>query len=108
MAEWARLLSECRGNSVAGSNPAFPATNKHTRFFGCVLFLVARPHSGDDIRIPPSPPRTNTLDFSGVFYFRSRVPIQGMIFESRLPRHEQTLSIFRVCFIFGRVSPLRG
>ena len=26
MAEWARLLSECRGNLVAGSNPALPAT----------------------------------------------------------------------------------
>ncbi len=28
MAEWARLLSECRGNSVAGSNPALPAKIK--------------------------------------------------------------------------------
>ena len=25
MADWARLLSECRGNSTAGSNPALPA-----------------------------------------------------------------------------------
>ena len=31
VAEWARLLSECRGNSVAGSNPALPATRKKTR-----------------------------------------------------------------------------
>ncbi len=28
VAEWARLLSECRGNSVAGSNPALPASRK--------------------------------------------------------------------------------
>ncbi len=27
-AEWARLLSECRGNSVAGSNPALPAVTR--------------------------------------------------------------------------------
>jgi hypothetical protein len=40
VAEWARLLSECRGNSVAGSNPAFPATNKTHSIFGCVLFSV--------------------------------------------------------------------
>ena len=26
MAEWARLLSECRVKPVAGSNPALPAT----------------------------------------------------------------------------------
>jgi hypothetical protein len=36
VAEWARLLSECRGNPVAGSNPALPATTKdaslRTRF----------------------------------------------------------------------------
>ena len=29
VAEWARLLSECRGNSVAGSNPALPARNEN-------------------------------------------------------------------------------
>jgi hypothetical protein len=59
VAEWARLLSECRGNSVAGSNPALPAIGK-----------------------------THSIVLSGVFCFRSRVPIQGMIFESRPPRHK--------------------
>jgi hypothetical protein len=40
VAEWARLLSECRGNSVAGSNPAFPAITKtrlQRRVFVCVV-----------------------------------------------------------------------
>jgi hypothetical protein len=40
VAEWARLLSECRGNSVAGSNPAFPATNKAHSKTECALFSM--------------------------------------------------------------------
>ena len=42
VAEWARLLSECRVKPVAGSNPALPATNKNasswTRF--CIYFAL--------------------------------------------------------------------
>jgi hypothetical protein len=43
VAEWARLLSECRGNLVAGSNPALPATGTRLSLQACFLFcLVAR------------------------------------------------------------------
>ncbi len=31
VAEWARLLSECRVKPVAGSNPALPATKKYAQ-----------------------------------------------------------------------------
>ncbi len=49
MAEWARLLSECRVKPVAGSNPALSAEN--------------------------------TLKAGRIFLFRSRAPIEGMVFE---------------------------
>ncbi len=50
MAEWARLLSECRVKPVAGSNPAFPATGKRVPQWARFLFPFAGPHRGDDIR----------------------------------------------------------
>ena len=46
VAEWARLLSECRGNLVAGSNPALPATRNVFRKERVFCFLVARLRSG--------------------------------------------------------------
>ena len=73
MAEWARLLSECRGNLVAGSNPALPA-KKHVRAIGRVfVFLVARLYREDDIRIPPSPPPETRFTGSAFFVYWSRV-----------------------------------
>ena len=104
VAEWARLLSECRGNLVAGSNPALPATknafrkervflsgraspqgiifkscpprHKKTRSARSVFFyLVVRPHRRDNIRIPPSPPQETRLIYWTCFL--SRVPTGG-------------------------------
>ena len=69
MAEWARLLSECRGNLVAGSNPALPATRTRLSCQACFCFLVARPHREDNIRIPPSPPRETRLNCQTCFSF---------------------------------------
>ena len=43
VAEWARLLSECRVKPVAGSNPALPATKKRVRedaFFYLLCLII--------------------------------------------------------------------
>jgi hypothetical protein len=41
-----------------------PRHKKNASAWAHFLFSVARPYSGDDIRIPPSPPLINTLDIS--------------------------------------------
>ena len=90
MAEWARLLSECRGNLVAGSNPALPAT-RNTLSGVFFVFLVARPRREDDIRIPAFPPQKTCSARSTFFVlYESRVSAEEMIFASRPPRHENT------------------
>jgi hypothetical protein len=68
VAEWARLLSECRVKPVAGSNPALSA-RKHS-----LCFCFVRRASIEEIfQIPPSP-LENALGFECVFVLSARVP----------------------------------
>ena len=69
MAEWARLLSECRGNLVAGSNPALPATENVFRKERVFVFW-SRASTGEMI-FESRPPRhkKNALCKERVFCF---------------------------------------
>ena len=58
MAEWARLLSECRGNLVAGSNPALPA-RKNTPEFSDVFFVLCWSRVSSEEMIFESHPTRN-------------------------------------------------
>ena len=49
MAEWARLLSECRGNLVAGSNPALPATRTRLNCQACFCLIWSHVDTKRDV-----------------------------------------------------------
>ncbi len=54
MAEWARLLSECRGNLVAGSNPALPATGTRLSHQACFCYFIQDPIYASKLKLADS------------------------------------------------------
>ena len=108
MAEWARLLSECRGNLVAGSNPALPATRTRLIRRACFCLIWSHVLTGRMI-FESRPPRHKKHVPQGAcfLFYTGRVSRKGMIFEFRPPRHKNTPELLGV-FLFNLVArPLR-
>ncbi len=81
----------CNLQGFAGSNPALSAKENPCKTAGIFAFWFARPHTGDDIQIPPSPPKKIPAKLRGFLLFGSRAPIQGMTFKSRPLRQRKSL-----------------
>ena len=74
MADWARLLSECRGDSTAGSNPALPA--RENRVYQGAVF-VRPPVPIEGMVFESRPPRLkDTLRKQVSFFVQPKVPIE--------------------------------
>ena len=80
MAEWARLLSECRGNLVAGSNPALPATRNTPKYRACFFVISGRASPSKALGGVPA---AEDGDGSKQYLFETQLHAEMRAFESQ-------------------------